>query len=274
MDKEKYTIMIPSVYIAKDDESTHRIEGLTIVVEDRPGLLGDLLRSISDLRLNILRIDHSERKDGELCIYIVFELPADLLSRKKEVMDEVTKRLLSFKEVKRVEPADKRGRVIFLKGIGGYEFLGEPAIVIGKANMLGFTIELSKSLGKDVARLAIHHIAKSIGETAGMLYLKKTGMKTIDDALLLMKYILEGSSWVRKMDLSIITPEAFQLALEDPWECLVVGKDRNLWDEPYFVISVFRGYLEYLFGNIDFSYVVKWRDGSCEVKITVKRLLK
>jgi predicted amino acid-binding ACT domain protein len=274
MEKEKYRIMFPGIYLAKDDESTQRIEGLTIVVEDRPGLLGDLLRSISDLRLNILRIDHSERKDSELCIYIVFEVPANLLSRKKEVIDEVTKRLLSFKEVKRVEPADKTGRVIFLKGIGGYEFLGEPAIIIGKANMLGFTIELSKSLGKDVAWLAIHHIAKSIGETAGKLYLEKAGIKTIDDALLLMKYILEGSSWVRKMDLSIITPEAFQLALEDPWECIVVGKDRNLWDEPYFVISALRGYLEYLFGNIDISYMVKWRDGSCEVKITVKRLLK
>jgi len=274
MEKEKYTIMFPSIYLAKDDESTQRIEGLTIVVEDRPGLLGDLSRSISDLRLNILRIDHSERKDGELCIYIVFEVPANLLSRKKEVIDEVTKRLLSFKEVKRVEPADKRGRIIFLKGIGGYESLGEPAIIIGKANMLGFTIELSKSLGKDIARLAIHHIAKSIGETAGKLYLEKTGMKTIDDALLLMKYILEGSSWVRKAEVSIITPEAFQLALQNPWECIVVGKDRNLWDEPYFVISALRGYLEYLFGNIDFSYMVKWREGSCEVNIMIKRLLK
>jgi hypothetical protein len=53
-----------------------------------------------------------------------------------------------------------------------------------------------------------------------------------------------------------------------------LDKDRNLWDEPYFVISALRGYLEYLFGNIDFSYMVKWREGSCEVNIMIKRLLK
>lgn len=267
-DLEKYSINIPFVYLASEDEIA-RMEGLTIFLKDRPGLLGDMLNKLRDLGLNIVQIFHSTKLKEHMYLYILFETPREF--RGREVVDEVIRRLKAFEEVINVELAEKRGRMIFFKNITGFTYLGEPAIIIGKANMMGLTVELSRTLGVDVAKLVINNVARTIGKTVAKLYSPKVGLTNLEDALYLVKYLLRGSSWVEEAEFDIFSPNLFTITLKNPWECMVAAGHREYWDKPYFVAYIVQGFFDEVVEKASYSWDVTWRGQSCTIRITVSR---
>jgi len=268
----KYSITIPTVYLASSAEDAELVEGASILVEDRPMLLADMLSALRDLELNILYVFHSERVNGTLWVYLIFKVKDKRLAKSRiDLLTLLRERLFKIREVKKVELAEKRGRLLLLRNVGGFSFLGRPSVIIGKAHMAGLTAELSKWIGKDVAYMVAYHIGRSVGKALAETYANIRWEK-LEDALFFLKSVVEGSSYVEVLEWHIESPQRFEIVAINPWECDIIREyGMGVWDEPYYLINIISEFLEKLLGKLRIKSALKWEGTICELTLRFER---
>jgi len=194
--------------------------GFHLRVKNEPGVLERIIKVISGKGLNIVSVVSSmsspEAEETLLFIGVDFtnkEHLSRIVAKEVSTLDVVY-------EVKPVKPT--MASILYDEKLFPIHLGGKPAIILGRASMVGFTYGLKRRFGEAVAGATLYHAGYTVGQVAYELYIAKSRVK--DDSKLVATEILRplmvAYGWciinVRK-----VFAKGPLLEAQNLWECEV-----------------------------------------------------
>ncbi len=243
-----FPIDSPFMYVEGEDEE---VIGLEIKARGRIGLLRDLASVISEKRLFIKKLVHSNPQDDYVLIFMVIEKPesgATSLINELEKIDGVVK----------VEVTPRFGRIIYTRKLHPLLFASKQAVIIGSSSMEGLTIGLSKQAGEEIASIILSSIGYQIGYILRENYSGIASVNSISDSISFLDAIFSSSGWGRICDYKL-SGSTITIVLEDNWECDIAAT-RRIYREPWYTKGILKGFYTELFKqNVTVKFVKAWR---------------
>ena len=238
-----YPIHQPGIVLEMPGE---KLIGLEVEVEDRRGMLRDILEVLESKGVFIKSLVHTERVNGRVLIFIVIDVNRST-PREECRPEKLVEMLKAVEGVLSVNISPRYKSIVYTEKIYPYNFIIDRAIVLGAANLAGLAIGLRKQVGEEIASMILLSLGTKVGEQIASLYYKLLDTDRLSDLVRFLRILGLTGGWGVLKEYAV-KGNRITLVFEDLWECTIM----YYWGEKPradYTRGILKGYFSKIFND-------------------------